>query len=86
MFNDKLEAPTALEVAAWAEHFGKSTKSNYVVLGGSPYLASAASQSLVPGFLLIDRNFMLRMDSTGESPADDLYRELLPSIEKMLEQ
>jgi hypothetical protein len=56
------------------------------VLGGSPELANANSQVLIPGFQLIDRNFVLRMDSTGENPANDLYRELLPNIGKLIEQ
>jgi hypothetical protein len=86
LFNQQLEAPTSEEVAAWAIHFGKASKNNCLVLGGTPALANTASQALVPGFQLIDKKFVLRIDSTGEKPADDLYRKLLPSIRKLLDE
>ena len=86
LFNENLEPPQPGDVASWAEHFGMYRSPHQVVLGGNSSLANAASQAIVPGFQLIDRNFVLRMDSTGERPADDLYRDLLPAIRRLLEE
>lgn len=86
LFNSQMQAPTADEVTAWVKHFKLRRSENLFVLGGTPSLASAESRSVVPGFQLIDKNFILRVDSTGEQPADDLYRELLPRIRQLIDE
>lgn len=84
-FNQNMQAPTAEEVAAWAEHFGFLRSRNQIVLRGTEQLATVASQSRIPGFHLIDKNFVLRSDSTGDQPDDDLYQHLLPLLRELVE-
>jgi hypothetical protein len=49
-------------------------------------MATKASRDLIPGFQMIDKHFILRSDSTGPSPADDLYSKLLPQIRMLLDE
>lgn len=84
LFNKNMEAPSEEEVRAWAKHFGMDRDENEIVLAGTPSMVSQASRDLVPGFQLVDKNFMLRADSTGSAPQDDLYTDLLPMIQQLL--
>ena len=86
LFNHAMQAPTQADAAAWAEHFQIQHSSNQVVLVGTPSMATAASRDLVPGFQLIDKHFILRTDSTGATPADDLYEKLLPQIRTLVDE
>ena len=79
------QAPTAEDVHAWAEHFGMDRAKNRIVLAGTADLLGTASYNLIPGFQLIDKDFIVRSDSTGENPSRNLYQELLPMIPKLLE-
>jgi hypothetical protein len=83
LFNKDMEAPTAEEVRAWSDHFGFDRSKNRIVLAGTPRMATKASRDLVPGFQLIDRSFVLRADSTGNEPQDNLYTKLLPLLRKL---
>ena len=84
LFNHKLEAPSPLEVRAWAQHFGYDRAQNHIVLTGTPELATRASREIVPGFHLIDQHFLLRASSSGDQPQDNLYTELLPLLGKLV--
>ena len=86
LFNQAMQAPTLAEAVAWAEHFQLRRSSNEVVLVGTPSMATRASRDLIPGFQLIDKHFILRADSTGHVPADDLYAKLLPQLRKLIEE
>ena len=39
---------------------------------------------MIPGFQLIDREFVLRYDGTGHRPRHDIWRELMPAIPSLL--
>jgi hypothetical protein len=80
LFNSKMEAPSEHEVRMWAQHFGLDRARNRIVLAGSPAMANLAGRDLIPGFHLVDKHFMLRADSTGAKPEDNLYSDLLPLI------
>lgn len=84
LFNHAMQAPTQGDATAWAEHFQMQRSNNDVVLVGTPAMATKASREMIPGFQLIDKHFILRSDSTGHSPADDLYSELLPEIHELM--
>jgi len=87
LFNRQMQSPTLKEVQQWARHFRGQRPANSVVLFcGTPELVSHATREIVPGFHLIDRQFVLRADSTGQRPEDDLFRELLPKLAGLLEQ
>lgn len=86
LFNHAMQAPTRQQATAWARHFRMQRSGNEVVLVGTPELATKASRDLIPGFQLIDKHFILRCDSTGQSPVDNLYSKLLPQIRKLIEE
>ena len=79
------DGPPNLQMARlWAKHFGIEESENMLILVGEPYLIGAASFNMIPGFQLIDADFVLRFDSSGHHPRHDLWRELLPAIPPML--
>ena len=79
------DGPPNVEMARlWAKHFGIEESGNMFVLVGEPYLIGAASYNMIPGFQLIDADFVLRFDSSGHHPKHNLWRELLPAISPML--
>ncbi len=84
LYNMGMQAPTLAEVQAWAKHFGMSTARNRYVLMGEANMLGNASYNMIPGFQLIDQNFVLRSDSTGHQPTNDLYRHLLPTLKSLL--
>lgn len=86
LFNQQMKAPSAAEVKAWAEHFGFRGNQNHYVLAGSSSMATSASREIVPGFQLIDKNFILRVDCTGREPADNFYTDLLPQIRRLIKE
>ncbi|MCA9120524.1 MAG: hypothetical protein H6822_14165 [Planctomycetaceae bacterium] len=86
LFNHEMQAPTQDEARAWAEHFHMRRSRNEIVLIGTESMVTKASRDLIPGFQLIDKHFILRADSTGQSPTDDLYSKLLPQIRKLVDE
>lgn len=79
-------APTLDVARRWAEHFGIADLPDTYVLVGEPYLIGPASFRMIPGFQLIDRDFVLRYDAGGHHPVHDLWRELMPAVGGLLEQ
>jgi hypothetical protein len=84
LFDMKLGPPSVDDARAWAEHFHRDRTRFQVVLAGGPGLHNQASYDMVPGFQLIDRNFVLRSDATGHRPHDSLYRDLLPLVPTLI--
>jgi hypothetical protein len=80
------DGPPSVEMARlWAKHFEIEESEKMLVLVGEPYLIGPASYEMIPGFQLIDADFVLRFDSSGHHPKHDLWRELLPALASMLE-
>ncbi len=76
-----LHAPSPAEAKAWAHHFKFDERSNVYVLAGTPELIGPASYAMIPGFQLIDKNFVLRAWWYGETgTGDDLWKQLLPML------
>jgi hypothetical protein len=73
-------SPDVQMAQLWAKHFGIEASENMLILVGEPYLIGPASFDMIPGFQLIDADFVLRFDSSGHHPKHDLWRELLPAI------
>lgn len=84
LYNMQLQAPSLTEVQEWARHFRMTTARNRYVLVGESNMVGNASYNMIPGFQLIDQNFVLRSDSTGHNPTNDLYRHLLPTLKSLL--
>lgn len=77
-------APTREDGRAWAAHFGLDDAPNAVVLVGDARYVNRASYALVPGFQVIDRDFVLRYDGAGHHPADHPYDVALAGIPDLL--
>jgi len=82
-FNFSDAPPTPADLRDWDKHFHLHQR-NILVLGARQSLADNTARSIIPGFQLVDKKFVLRADSTGSSPRQDLTRELLPMIPKLL--
>lgn len=78
LYGKSLSAPTQAEVTDWADHFQMDREDNEIVLRGDRSMLSRESYEMIPGFQLIDRDFILRSDSCGHHPTDNLYTDLLP--------
>jgi hypothetical protein len=88
LFNLSMQTPTAENAHNWAEHFDFQTAQNEYVFAGQDILLDPAhydaSYTMIPGFYLIDKNFIVQADATGHQPKDNLYTFLLPMISKLL--
>ncbi len=84
LYGPGMQAPTAQEAKSWAKHFGFGQRPNEVLLIADSRYQNSASYNMIPGFQLIDKTFVLRSDSSGHSPKNDLYSHLLPTIKKIL--
>ncbi len=81
--NTRGEPPSAEELAAWSDHF-QLRKRGIVALGAPMTLSQTVGRKLVPGFQLLDENFILRADSTGSIPRHNFTDQLLPELAKLL--
>jgi hypothetical protein len=86
LYAGDMSAPMRIDASRWARHFGLDRSKNRVVLVADANLRGEASRAMIPGFQLIDKNFVLRYDSTGQKPRHDLYEELLASVNELLEE
>lgn len=78
-----LKAPSTAELAEWRAHFHFNEHPNvFIVTGGEP-LRNRDSFFRIPGFLLLDKDGVIRFDALGHSPQHDLFRELLPAVKGM---
>lgn len=84
LYSPSMKAPTYREGQAWARNFGLYTQRNAYVLVGTKKMINRYSYNMIPGFQLIDKNFVLRSDSTGHHPKNNLYTHLLPMVKKVL--
>ncbi len=85
LYDLSLGAPTVDDAGKWAQHF-QLERSKPVVLVPKKDLRGPGSYNLIPGFQLVDKNFVVRSDSTGHHPRHDLYTELLPAVRGLLEE
>jgi hypothetical protein len=84
LYDLKMGKPTARDAREWADHFEFKSENNRYVTVPTNDMRSQNSYALIPGFQLIDKNFILRSDSTGHNPKNNLYSELLPLVPQVL--
>ena len=84
LYNMKMGAPTKEDARKWARHFRISKDDNHFVAVFPHDMRGQASFDMIPGFQLIDRNFILRSDATGHHPTHNLYTELIPMTPKLV--
>lgn len=90
LFNMALKPTVQQDAKAWEEHFDHNKKPNYITLAGSEEMLNKvnykASYKMIPGFHLVDQNFILRSDATGHHPKRDPYTHLIPMISRLLKR
>ncbi len=83
-YDMNMGTPTARDVTDWTEQFRMRRSSNYLVLAAPRAFQGRSTANMIPGFQLVDKDFILRADSTGHAPQHDLYRQLLPMVRQLL--
>ena len=86
LYDMKMGKPTPEDARNWAQHFNIFRKHNHFVAVSPHDLRGPGSFNLIPGFQLIDRNFILRIDSTGHNPKHNLYKHLIPMTPEFVKQ
>lgn len=84
LYGPSLSAPTRAEAQAWSKHFDFGRRGNEVLLLGDQRYINQHSFNMIPGFQLIDKNFVLRCDACGHNPKSNMYTELIPMVGKLL--
>lgn len=86
IYNLSLNPASPTDVNSWRKHFKLDQHKNTSVLTGGNALATSASYYMIPGFLLLDKDTKVLFDATGHQPKHSLYTELLPGMNRILEQ
>lgn len=84
LYDMNLKAPDPANAMHWARHYNFDTRDNVFVLVGDQRFINQASYDMIPGFFLIDQNFILRSDSTGHHPKYNLFTHLLAMVPELL--
>jgi hypothetical protein len=83
LYGPTLNAPSLAEAQAWAKHFDFGKRDNEALLIGDQRYINQHSFNMIPGFQLIDRNFVLRCDACGHNPKSNMYTQLIPMVAKL---
>lgn len=86
LYSLQMKGTTKDDAALWAEHFGLDKQENTYVLAGGPELIGQASYNMIPGLQLIDKDFILRSDATGDYPKESMWETLLPMVPILLKE
>jgi hypothetical protein len=84
LYDLKMQAPKPDDAKKWYRHFGMSDYDNIYVMAADQRFIGQASYDMIPGFFLVDQDFVLRSDSTGHHPRHSLWQHLLPMVGKLL--
>lgn len=76
LYNMQMKGVTVDDAARWAAHFQAEKHANWIVLAGGDALVNKDSYDMIPGYQVIDRDFILRSDCSGHRPG--------PSCEKFV--
>ncbi|MBZ0114893.1 MAG: hypothetical protein K8J08_20700 [Thermoanaerobaculia bacterium] len=74
-----MRPPKESDARLWADHF-PSVFYRRIVAVQTRSLISKASYDLIPGFQLVDRDFVLRSDASGHQPRHSLTEHLFPRL------
>lgn len=85
LYDLSMGKPTQGDAKRWKRHF-RTSGANPLVFVPREDLRGSASYKLIPGFQAIDKNFVVRLDSTGHHPQHNLYTELLPAVPELLDE
>jgi hypothetical protein len=76
----RFKPPKPKDAKMWAEHFGFKKSDNQIVAIVPHDMRNGYVFSLIPGYVLIDKGFILRANAAGSNPQDDLFKTLLPMV------
>jgi hypothetical protein len=86
LYDMKMGPPQPKDAAEWAAHF-KFNRADNEIVAVIPYdVRGKASYNLIPGLQLIDRQFILRSDATGDYPKENMYTSTLPLVPKVIQE
>ena len=85
LYDFNMNQPNAEDARFWAEHFGLDNDENVLVVVSKTDLRGKESFRMIPGFQLVDRQFILRKDATGHRPRHNLFTDLLPAIADLIQ-
>ena len=80
LYGFDMQAPSVADAREWAEHFGLDERPNHLVLVGDPRMLGSVTYRMIRGLQLVDRDFVLRFDSAGQSAPHDVWTELWPGV------
>jgi hypothetical protein len=85
LYDYSMEAPDLEDAREWRRHFGESVPHARITVPAHD-LRGPDAYALIPGFQLVDRDQVLRWDSTGHAPRHNLWEQLLPALPKLLSE
>lgn len=74
------------DAAVWASHFIRATRTNEYVIVSESAGAEDSGPGWKPGFVLVDRNLIVRGVASGEERYVQLARDLMPWIPTLLRE
>ncbi len=77
-------AGTRDDAQQWADHFNLKKSDNVIVAVTKNDFRAKESNVLISGFQLIDKNMLLRVDSSGATPKHSLAMTLVPLVPKLI--
>ncbi len=72
------------DAKSWADHFDLSSEDGEIVAVPKKDIRGEESDKIITGFQLIDKNHILRVDSSGPNPKHNLRMTLVPLLPKLL--
>ena len=72
------------DAKSWADHFDLSPEHGEIVAVPKKDIRGEESDKIINGFQLIDKNNILRVDSSGPNPKHNLRMTLAPLLPKLL--
>ena len=81
-YSMQLGVPTLDDAKRWEEHF-QLKKPNVHVLIADSSMHDRVSYNMIPGFQLINRDFVLIKDASGHNPTHNAYTDLIPEAARI---
>lgn len=76
--------PTLKDTQNWAKHFKAYKGNNEFVVRTPKSIIDDVSLAMIPGIMVIGKDFKLRVNSTGPRPQHNLETQAIPFIPKLL--
>lgn len=83
LYNTHMKSPSIDDARRWATHFHLNARNHYVLVPKDD-MTGPASYGMIPGFQIIDKDFILRHDGTGDNPKEDVWTQVLPDLARWL--